>query len=1422
MSCPNKNTPEWRFLENTLGVAGAYKVFVANGYEIPTGEKLDSFLKLLNPLYGLEYNQLDPLDNELYGNQINSYKEVNGVEPSLELKKAAEKLLENKKKVSLVNDKYVVNENGKTYTLNRATDVIKNQEDNYYAFEGNEEDFEQNRLWGNQIDFILTRVLAGQNPAFIYKDLEKYALDNNVNVFISEPVFNSLVQQFAGFKEKYAGSVILTQIPFYNLESGIAGTADIVIVSPQGKLTILDIKSSLYPTNYDPTSKKFLPYNKSGYENRYDKPFTKLGGEKKASKKETHAAQLSIYKGLAISQGLSFEDYNELGIIPINITETDGEYITSVKAEPQFFLDSNRNFIKVAFPTIEENIKDFSSYAKTNDLYDQILITLEKRLSYLERKNNSLAEKFIINRLKEKVATTEKAKALANFLDDIHQLFIGDENYKGALFFFDDYINKVKQGKSEDSNLDIISKLYSNKETIDMYRPIINEISGYLTKAKEIGVNIEPGSPLQKASNLAAAFNKIDFEYNQNINMLISKELVKSVSSTANMAHIKELEENRKIMATLDPESRAYKDRKAREAKLLDAAGEAGVTYDTLRVALEKGFNRDIPFVDYLLTPAISSSNPAVATFVKTYKKELENARQKSIMLSREAARFFNEYKKSSSASSDNPAAFNEPFYTTVAYYDYATKTMINRKAFVSPVDMDAYNKALNKMYAEAEKIENPTARNYFINKWFLENTEPIPLEDEVVYLPGTNKKVVIQKGRNTIIEEARDLLNRKIITQYQFDNFLKNSEIEIDGKIYSSKEFRMPSRSKYKSAKYEAIQKNPAQKRYYDFLIYSYFKSQERVPESAKKGYILPSVAKTNIDRLREQGILNYAEDKFENFKKFTERDIQQFGEIVEGMKVIPVLYSNNMPAEDVSLDLISSVLLFDESSLQYEAASKVETLGLATLESLKTNKPLKTDAKQNKIISEAAKKAGILSWEKYLKKHNDNNIAALLEAFIDMQIYGIKMIDAKQEVFGKVVDLNKIANNLMGFSAFTQIGANPIGSAANSLQANAQILIEAAAGDFFDTKELAWAKATYAAHLGDYVKDFTQPTAKSLIGQLTELYDPMQGEYRDQYGRKISMSALKKAWSTNTWFFLQNQGEHAIQVQALLAMLKRKKVTRIVNGKKEEISLYDAYELGSDGNIKLKSGVKLEGNLTENGLVDIDLQNSLHAINKRMHGVYNNFDKIVLEREWWGRLLIMYRKFFVPGLKRRYKSYGLDQELGLPTEGYYNTFFRLLIKQTKEMFAELSPFNTESKLTPLEKKNLARASREMGVILSTGVLVMLLNSLYEAADDDEKKLYAYPLLFAMRLNQETVGFLNPLMQYKVLKNPMAVQSTIEKVIKLFHQLASNPLEEYERPSGLYKKGDLKIERLILRLLGLNKNVLTPEETIKAMEKNF
>jgi len=275
--------------------------------------------------------------------------------------------------------------------------------------------------------------------------------------------------------------------------------------------------------------------------------------------------------------------------------------------------------------------------------------------------------------------------------------------------------------------------------------------------------------------------------------------------------------------------------------------------------------NRDIPFVDYLLTPAISSNNPIVALFAKTLKKAFENARQISLRTANQASLVFKEYASKSTASKDNVAAFNKPFYTRVKVYDHGSKSMVDKMAFIQEIDMAAYNLEESKMWEQAGNITDPGAKNKFIESWYAQNTQALPFEDKVITNPKTGEKVVIQKGRKTLIEEKKELVDRKIITEKEFEYWLKNNQVEINGKMYYSRDFSVPSKSKYGDPRYNSIQSNPAQKSYYDYLISTYFKAQQRTPEGTRRGYILPSIAKTSIDRLVENGAINYVRDSWE-----------------------------------------------------------------------------------------------------------------------------------------------------------------------------------------------------------------------------------------------------------------------------------------------------------------------------------------------------------------------------------------------------------------------------------------------------------------------------------------------------------------------------------------------------------------------------
>ena len=43
--CPNVNTPEWKFLLDTIGEHEAYRIFISSGYTIPTMEELVSIVE---------------------------------------------------------------------------------------------------------------------------------------------------------------------------------------------------------------------------------------------------------------------------------------------------------------------------------------------------------------------------------------------------------------------------------------------------------------------------------------------------------------------------------------------------------------------------------------------------------------------------------------------------------------------------------------------------------------------------------------------------------------------------------------------------------------------------------------------------------------------------------------------------------------------------------------------------------------------------------------------------------------------------------------------------------------------------------------------------------------------------------------------------------------------------------------------------------------------------------------------------------------------------------------------------------------------------------------------------------------------------------------------------------------------------------
>jgi hypothetical protein len=331
-------------------------------------------------------------------------------------------------------------------------------------------------------------------------------------------------------------------------------------------------------------------------------------------------------------------------------------------------------------------------------------------------------------------------------------------------------------------------------------------------------------------------------------------------------------------------------------------------------------------------------------------------------------------------------------------------------------------------------------------------------------------------------------------------------------------------------------------------------------------------------------------------------------------------------------------------------------------------------------------------------------------------------------------------------------------------------------------------------------------------LLSQLTELYDAIQGDFKDKYGRNVSGSLAGKLFRTDTLFFNQHFGEHEIQVSTMLALMD---ATIVTDKSGKSMTLLEAHQLYGS-----KPG-DLEKNTDFTEKRRQDFQNTLHALNKRMQGVYNDFDKGAAQRYSLGRLGLMYRKHLVPGYMRRFKKYSMDQELGSPTEGFYRTFATTFLRDLIDYKLQIN--KAWSTYTPFQKAQIKRTIAEITIILSITAMIMMLTALGDEPDEEAvKKSYAYNFLMyeLVRMRSETASYISPTDAYRVVKSPSAMTSTLERAIKFGNQILPwNITEDYQRRSGIWEKGDNKAWAYFLKLAGFSGYNITPEQAVKSFE---
>jgi hypothetical protein len=141
---------------------------------------------------------------------------------------------------------------------------------------------------------------------------------------------------------------------------------------------------------------------------------------------------------------------------------------------------------------------------------------------------------------------------------------------------------------------------------------------------------------------------------------------------------------------------------------------------------------------------------------------------------------------------------------------------------------------------------------------------------------------------------------------------------------------------------------------------------------------------------------------------------------------------------------------------------------------------------------------------------------------------------------------------------------------------------------------------------------------------------------------------------------------------------------------------------------------------------------------------------------------------------------------------------------------------------LSPIEKKNILRATKELTLIAISTMLALVASAYTD--DDDEKEyiksqsLVAQKSIYGLeylltRLGTEMRTYMNPIDFLRIAKNPAVITSYLERLMKLVGQaVPPYTLEEYKRDYGMWEKGDLKVMARFLALFGITGNEWNPE----------
>ena len=604
------------------------------------------------------------------------------------------------------------------------------------------------------------------------------------------------------------------------------------------------------------------------------------------------------------------------------------------------------------------------------------------------------------------------------------------------------------------------------------------------------------------------------------------------------------------------------------------------------------------------------------------------------------------------------------------------------------------------------------------------------------------------------------------------------------------------------------------AEKEYYDTMMQIKGEIGTLLPKYAQFHYRPPQIRRSFIDAIRHaKGVKDIARALLNKYKDLytlreddplnTAANVSFDGEDytldIGGLdntiqKQIPIFYINKLKSEDAGellKDFSGALQSLAATAVNYACMNQVRATVEYMGDFLKSRELAETGDKLEQVITK-----GVAIYKEIRKKSKATNTQALVDGFIDQLLYG--------ETLQKVNKYTKLYQSILRYSSIRSLSVNLKGMISNYLVGELNILIEAGAGEFFNSVDYMWAwKQLFGdnskKHVGEMIDLFRYSgnNEVSLASLLQQKFDPMQEVFNELGHTRYFNGPLRRMVSKDLTFVGYGMGEHLIHTVIMYSILHHIKVK--IDGNKS--NLYKAFYLGEkiDGNRELL----LHNNVTyedENGnWVPVDeaflnkVKEQIRYANQTCHGSMNTADKGIIHQRMMGRFVMHLRQWMIESYSKRYRKKYFDSGLKQWREGYYRTTGRFF----KSWAKAISHFNMEyaihrSDMTKEQKANVKRAMREQAII----AILMGFSWLIGGPEDHKKEWLTRAIIYQIQRSLLDLGALVPVSANgpgvvnelpKLINNPIASTSTINST--LYPILGYKDLVKWEK----VKKGPYK-----------------------------